>query len=102
MLLNLGCDLCTGEHGTCAATQHLTYPPCNSGLVPADYTGRYTVPVLWDKTQRRIVSNESSEILRMLNAEFNAFCATPEQRDLDLYPEPLRGKIDEVNAWIYP
>ena len=48
------------------------------------------------------MNNESSEIIRMLNTEFNAFCKTPEQRDLDLYPLSLRGKIDELNDWIYP
>jgi glutathionyl-hydroquinone reductase len=45
---------------------------------------------------RRIVNNESSEILRMLNTEFNAFCATEGARKLDLYPAPLRTAIDEV------
>ncbi|XP_038066958.1 glutathionyl-hydroquinone reductase YqjG-like [Patiria miniata] len=68
----------------------------------ANYDGRFTVPVLWDKKTNTIVNNESSEIIRMLNKECNAFCATPEQRDLDLYPEQLRDKIDELNGWIYP
>ena len=68
----------------------------------SDYEGRYTVPVLWDKTNKTIVSNESSGIIRMLNSEFNAFCATPEQAAIDLYPEHLRSKIDELNSWIYP
>lgn len=63
-----------------------------------DYTGRVTVPVLWDKVGETIVSNESSEIIRMLNAEFNAIAGDP---DLDLYPEPLREEIDEVNALVY-
>ena len=68
----------------------------------SDYEGRYTVPVLWDKTNKTIVSNESSEIIRMLNSEFNAFCANPEQAAIDLYPEHLRSQIDELNSWIYP
>ena len=68
----------------------------------ADYDGRYTVPVLWDKKQNRFVSNESSEIIRMLNSEFNEFCKTDEQRKLDLYPEHLRKDIDALNDWIYP
>ncbi len=68
----------------------------------ADYEGRFTVPVLWDKQTGTIVNNESSEILRMLNAEFNAFCSTDAQRQLDLYPEPLRAEIDALNDWIYP
>ena len=66
-----------------------------------DYDGRSTVPVLWDKHQRVIVNTESSEILRMLNSEFNEFSATPEQAALDLYPEQLREAIDGVNEWIY-
>jgi glutathionyl-hydroquinone reductase len=62
-----------------------------------DYTGRVTVPVLWDKRQRTIVSNESSEIIRMLNSAFDGVGAIPG----DLYPEPLRTQIDEVNARVY-
>jgi putative glutathione S-transferase len=64
-----------------------------------DYDGRITVPVLWDKKSGRIVNNESAEILRMLNAEFQEFAERPE---IDLYPEPLRERIDALNAWIYP
>ena len=63
-----------------------------------NYEGRFTVPVLFDKKTKRIVNNESSEIIRMLNSEFNAFAKNP---NLDLYPENLREKIDEVNEWIY-
>eukprot|EP00887_Chlorella_sp_A99_P004605 scaffold4.g4605.t1 len=61
--------------------------------------GKYSVPVLWDKKERTIVNNESSEILRMLNSEFQDCAANP---GLDLYPEELRPAIDEVNEWIYP
>lgn len=67
-----------------------------------DYKGKVTVPTLWDKVRKTIVNNESSEIIRMLNTEFNAFCKTQEQRDIDIYPENLRTKIDELNSWIYP
>ncbi|CAI8051193.1 Glutathionyl-hydroquinone reductase YqjG [Geodia barretti] len=67
-----------------------------------EYGGRFTVPVLYDKVQKTIVNNESSEILRMLNAEFNAFCKSPEQAAIDLYPEPLRAEVDALNEWIYP
>lgn len=63
------------------------------------YDGRTTVPVLWDKQKQTIVSNESSEIIRMLNSEFNAFAKNPQ---LDLYPEALRSQIDEVNDFVYP
>ena len=67
-----------------------------------EYEGRFTVPVLWDKRTSTVVNNESSEIIRMLNKECNAFCATPEQKKLDLYPEQLKAKVDELNGWIYP
>ena len=63
-----------------------------------DYTGVITVPVLWDKKLGTIVNNESSEIIRMFNAEFQAFAAQPQ---LDLYPPALRATIDETNAWVY-
>ncbi|ADT86712.1 glutathione S-transferase family protein [Vibrio furnissii] len=64
----------------------------------ADYTGRVTVPVLWDKKTNTIVSNESSEIIRMFNSAFNALTGNEE----DYYPEHLRALIDEWNEYIYP
>ncbi|XP_011407287.2 PREDICTED: glutathione S-transferase omega-like 2 [Amphimedon queenslandica] len=70
--------------------------------VDPDYTGRFTVPVLYDKVNGTIVNNESSEIIRMLNTEFNEFCATPEAKALDLYPTDLRDTINKLNEWIYP
>ena len=66
------------------------------------YSGKVTVPVLWDKQKKTVVNNESSEIIRMLNKEFNAFCVTEEQRKIDLYPAPLQEKIEELNGWLYP
>jgi putative glutathione S-transferase len=66
-------------------------------LARRDYTGRVTVPVLWDRERRTIVSNESSEIIRMLNSAFNAVGAAGH----DLYPQAQRGEIDELNAVIY-
>lgn len=63
----------------------------------ADYTGRVTVPILWDKKQQCIVSNESSEIIRMLNSAFNHLTGNT----LDFYPEGLRKEIDEVNEIVY-
>ena len=59
---------------------------------------RFTVPLLFDTATRRIVSNESEDIVRMFNAEFNAFAKHPE---VDVYPEPLRECIDATNAWTY-
>jgi putative glutathione S-transferase len=63
------------------------------------YEGAITVPVFWDKTTKKIVNNESSEIIRFLNSEFQSIAGHPE---LDLYPDHLRGQIDELNDWIYP
>lgn len=62
-----------------------------------DYTGRVTVPVLWDKQTNTIVNNESAEIIRMLNSAFDAFTDVR----TDYYPEPLRDDIDALNAHIY-
>jgi len=64
-----------------------------------DYTGRVTVPVLWDTATGRIVNNESSEIIRMMTRAWDAWSTRP---GLDLYPEALRERIDEVNALVYP
>jgi len=63
-----------------------------------DYTGRVTVPVLWDSKLGRIVNNESSEILRMLNTEFGPLAT---RRLPDLYPVALRKEIDAVNERVY-
>lgn len=89
--------------------------PCDDGCIPdtvnhsknvrelyekaEDTNGKYTVPILWDKKEGTIVNNESSEIMRMFNSEFNSFAQKP---DLDLYPEELRKQIEEVNTWVYP
>lgn len=62
-----------------------------------DYTGRVTVPVLWDRKTGTIVNNESAEIIRMLNRAFDAF-GDPA---VDLYPADLSGAIDELNAFVY-
>ncbi|MCG6264719.1 glutathione S-transferase family protein, partial [Vibrio vulnificus] len=63
-----------------------------------DYTGRVTVPVLWDKKTHTIVSNESSEIIRMFNSAFNQLTGNQD----DYYPDSLREVIEEWNAFIYP
>jgi len=65
-----------------------------------NYSGRFTVPVLWDKKQHTIVNNESSEIIRVLNTGFNELI-TPEKAALDFYPAELREEIDGVNEWVY-
>ena len=61
------------------------------------YTGRVTVPVLWDKKRKIIVNNESSEIIRMFNNAFNELTG----ENSDFYPEPLRDQIDEINQLVY-
>ena len=63
----------------------------------SDYTGRVTVPVLWDKKEGTIVSNESAEIIRMLNTAFDEWA----EPGLDFYPEALRAEIDAVNEPVY-
>ena len=62
-----------------------------------DYTGRVTVPVLWDKQRGVIVNNESSEIIRMFNSAFDGLTGNR----LDFYPEALRGRIDAINERVY-
>jgi putative glutathione S-transferase len=66
-------------------------------LADPRYTGRVSVPVLWDKKQRTIVNNESPEIIRMLNSAFAAFT----NDRADYYPPELRGEIDRINARVY-
>lgn len=61
------------------------------------YSGRVTVPVLWDKERGTIVSNESADIIRMLNSAFDEIG----DAKLDFYPKKLRGEIDEINSLVY-
>ena len=62
------------------------------------YTGRATVPVLWDKETNTIVNNESAEIVRIFNSDFDSFADS----SVDLYPERYRHEIDQVNEYLYP
>ena len=62
------------------------------------YSGRVTVPVLWDRKEETIVNNESSEIIRMLNSAFDQWG----DASLDFYPQPLRAGIDALNDFVYP
>lgn len=62
-----------------------------------DYTGKITVPVLWDKRLKHILNNESSEILRMLNSSFDHLTHS----NIDLYPESMREEIDKINSRVY-
>jgi putative glutathione S-transferase len=61
------------------------------------YSGKVTVPTLWDRERRTIVNNESSEIIRMFNSAFMAYTDV----DYDFYPEPLRSEIDRLNDIVY-
>ncbi|MEO5325640.1 glutathione S-transferase family protein [Mesorhizobium sp. CC13] len=67
-------------------------------LADDDFTGRATVPVLWDKRLGTIVNNESADIVRMFNSGFGALA----DESVDLYPAPLRDDIDALNERIYP
>lgn len=63
----------------------------------SDYTGKVTVPLLWDTKTETIVNNESAEIIRMFNSAFNGITGNKD----DYYPEEHRARIDELNARIY-
>jgi putative glutathione S-transferase len=89
-------DAAHGSSGD--ALDGLAYLHQRYTLDTPDYTGRVTVPVLWDKQRGRIVSNESADIIRMFNSAFDELTGST----LDLYPEPLRGEIDALNFRIYP
>ena len=80
------------DHANGFSCLHRLYSPSRS-----DYVGRVSVPVLWDTQTRTIVSNESADIVRMLNQAFNAFGDT----QVDLYPHALRSEIDHINAFVY-
>ncbi len=82
----------TPDHVNGAIHMHELYTRAD-----ASFTGRATVPVLWDKSTGTIVSNESADILRMFNAGFGTLASGP-----DLCPADLRGQIDALNDWVYP
>ncbi len=82
------------------------FKPCADGIfrlyqvyaaADASYSGKVTVPTLWDRERRTIVNNESSEIIRMFNAAFGAFTDV----HYDFYPADLRGEIDRINDFVY-
>ncbi|CAE6431231.1 unnamed protein product [Rhizoctonia solani] len=64
----------------------------------SEYSGRFTVPLVWDKKTSTIVNNESSEIIRFLNSAFRDLA---EPTDIDIYPEALRKEIDDFHSWVY-
>ena len=83
----------TGDRVSNHAFHHQVYTASKP-----DYTGRVTVPVLWDKAQATIVNNESSEIIRMFNSAFDQLTGNAS----DYYPEALRPQIEQWNERIYP
>lgn len=86
-----------GDGGTSDTVNGFEYLHQAYTRTQSDYSGRVTVPVLWDKQTQRIVNNESSEIIRMLNSEFSAFTAVK----TDYYPVSRRPEIDALNAFVY-
>ena len=97
-MLGEGWTFETDEHGATgdslfgSSHMHQVYTRAD-----AEYTGRVTVPVLWDKAQNTIVSNESAEIIRMFNSAFDGITGNSD----DYWPEELREPIEAVNARIY-
>ena len=67
----------------------------------ANYRGRVTVPVLWDRQTQHIVSNSDDDIMRMFETEFTRVSSDPVAAALDLYPTEHREDIDKLNDWIY-
>ena len=82
----------TGDHLSGAGFLHQIYTRADKS-----YTGRVTVPVLWDKEQNTIVSNESAEIIRMMNSAFDGITGNT----LDFWPEELREPIEAINTRVY-
>jgi len=96
-----GWEFGTGDHGGSDCTGDRlggrTYLHQLYSDAEADYTGRVTVPVLWDTRTHTIVNNESAEIIRMFNSAFDAWG----DAGLDLYPADLRGEIDALNETVF-
>jgi putative glutathione S-transferase len=93
-----GWEYCSAQGGTIDAVNGKATLAEIYLLADPHYTGRVSVPVLWDKKRRTIVNNESSEIIRMLNSAFDAFTNVR----TDYYPAGLRGEIDRINDIVYP
>lgn len=64
------------------------------------YTGKYSVPLLWDKKAGKIVNNESAEMLKWLHHAFDSLIQDQKIRSIDFYPQELRSQIDEISPWL--
>jgi putative glutathione S-transferase len=97
-MLNGGWTFEIDEHGATGDTLYgLPFARDIYTKAVPDVSGRVTVPILWDKQRETIVSNESSEIIRMFNSAFNEITGN----DLDFWPEEMRDGIEDVNARVY-
>lgn len=97
-MLDHGWTFETGDHGATGDTLYaLGFAHQIYTKADPNYSGRVTVPILWDKAQQTIVSNESSEIIRMFNSAFDGITGNTD----DYWPEAMRDDIEEVNARIY-
>ncbi|EDO32733.1 predicted protein [Nematostella vectensis] len=90
------------EKDSCTADEVNGFSGLKEVYLKADpnFKGKISVPLLWDKKTGTAVNNDSVEIMRMLNSEFNAFCPTKEQRSIDLRPSDLQDKMEDINAWV--
>ncbi|WP_170518014.1 glutathione S-transferase family protein [Ruegeria atlantica] len=97
-MLDKGWTFETDDHGATGDTLY-GFDYAHQIYTKADpaYSGRVTVPILWDKQQQTIVSNESSEIIRMFNTAFDGITGNTD----DYWPKAMRNDIEEVNARIY-
>lgn len=90
---------CTPDINGCRYMRQV-YSLASCGRADDGYMGKVTVPVLWDKTTKKIISTESMDIVRLFNANFDDLCETEGQRTMDLRPANLAAEIDELNSWI--
>lgn len=86
-----------GQHGEADPHYQSDYLHQLYTKAQPDFSGRVTVPVLWDTHQHTIINNESSEIIRIFNEAFNSLTGNA----LDFYPAQLRKEIDAINSWVY-
>lgn len=96
-MLTNGWSFCINEGSSGDVINHVEYLHEIYTLHDVHYTGRVTVPVLWDKKNRVIVNNESADIIRMLNQSFNHLTSNQD----NYYPEHLQNAINDMNTFIY-